>query len=128
MFWVNHFIIYIFLIDNVDNRRDIIPQDILPIFGDYDKAVVDGGEVTRTIKELIRHPYHDQITQNNDFALLKLDKALKFDQWNIQPICLPKSCSDGCQTGSMAYIAGWGLLAESKLYFQSSQRQTFIMV
>jgi hypothetical protein len=37
-----------------------------------------------------KHPQYNEFTQDNDFALLKLDEVLDFSQYqNIRPICFP---------------------------------------
>ena len=66
----------------------------------------------RRIKTIYEHQNFDIISFDNDIALLKLDKPVKFGP-NVQPGCLP----DGRKTdyaGSLTIVAGWGRTGEKK--------------
>ena len=46
-----------------------------------------------------------------DYALLELPTPLNLSaNWNVQKVCLPTSCDDGCGVGTLAYVSGWGRL------------------
>ena len=54
------------------------------------------------------HPEHDTETVDNDFALLKLETPLVYDE-NIRPACLPER---SLEIGEMGTILGWGKTRE----------------
>lgn len=66
----------------------------------------------RRVRKIIQHEQFNIFTFNNDIALIKLSKPVKFGA-KVQPACLP----DGSQTdfsGGLAVISGWGRTAEKK--------------
>ena len=65
--------------------------------------------------EIILHPQFNTTTWDYDFALIRIDTSLTFNNWAVQPICLPKDCEETCQTGDMAEIAGYGDISEGWL-------------
>ena len=59
------------------------------------------------------HPNYNPSTINNDFAVLRLTESIDFSlTWAIQRICLPTSCSDGCDDNDPASTAGWGVTSD----------------
>ena len=64
------------------------------------------------VKKIVNHPNYNNRTTNNDFALLKLEKAVDYCAHpHIRPICLP---TDTSQTfaGVEAIKTGWGKTSE----------------
>ena len=60
------------------------------------------------VKKIVNHPDYVYLTVNNDFAMLKLQKAVDYCAYpHIRPICLP---TDTSQTfaGVEAILTGWG--------------------
>ncbi|XP_053320312.1 acrosin-like [Spea bombifrons] len=65
----------------------------------------------RTIQQKIQHKDYIPESEQNDIVLLRLNKAIIFDDYT-QPACLPaKQEVLGKMTG--CYIAGWGVIKET---------------
>lgn len=66
----------------------------------------------RRVKSIHEHEYFDIISFDNDIALIKLDRPVKFSS-TVRPACLPDgSVSD--YAGSLTIIAGWGRTGEKQ--------------
>ena len=64
------------------------------------------------VKEILSHPNFSWWTGNNDFALLKLQKAVDYCAHpNIRPICLPADTNEKF-AGVEAILTGWGRTSE----------------
>ncbi|XP_031333000.1 phenoloxidase-activating factor 1-like [Photinus pyralis] len=61
----------------------------------------------------IPHPFFSLRSGNNDIALLKLEKKVKFTDF-IRPICLPPPELPIPKEGAMMDIAGWGITENGK--------------
>ena len=60
------------------------------------------------VKKIEEHPDYNDWTGNNDFALLKLKKAVDYcAHTHIRPICLPTDTSQNF-AGVEAILTGWG--------------------
>lgn len=55
------------------------------------------------------HPHYNFFTYENDLALVRLEKPVRFAD-NIIPICLP--ANDDLLIGEFGTVAGWGRLSE----------------
>ena len=77
------------------------------------RNVVDIIKNTEEKYNSINQPYQREI---NDFALLKLDFSLDFNDDNIKPACLPTTATDiGLDfTNDRCFASGWGTLQISK--------------
>ncbi|XP_061312403.1 acrosin-like isoform X1 [Pezoporus flaviventris] len=60
----------------------------------------------RKIRKLIAHPYYSRVTEENDIALLELDRPLQCNDY-IQLICVPDMSIRVSQLTD-CYISGWG--------------------
>uniref|UniRef100_A0A8B9G2B2 Peptidase S1 domain-containing protein n=1 Tax=Amazona collaria TaxID=241587 RepID=A0A8B9G2B2_9PSIT len=60
----------------------------------------------RKIRKLIAHPYYNKVTEENDIALLELDRPLQCNNY-IQLICVPDMSMRVSQLTD-CYISGWG--------------------
>ncbi|NXD66479.1 ACRO protein, partial [Eolophus roseicapillus] len=60
----------------------------------------------RKIRKLIAHPYYSKVTEENDIALLELDRPLQCNNY-IQLICVPDMSMRVSQLTD-CYISGWG--------------------
>lgn len=60
----------------------------------------------RKIRKLIFHPYYNTATEENDIALLELDRPLQCNNY-IQLICVPDMSIRVSQLTD-CYISGWG--------------------
>ena len=80
-------------------------------FGEHDIYDYDyNAEFSRNVTSVTIHEFYDDFSFDYDFALLEIEgDPLDFTlSWNVQKICLPTSCDDGCAANTLAYIAGWG--------------------
>ena len=60
------------------------------------------------VGQIKNHPDYNDVTTNNDFALLRLKKAVDFcTHSHIRPICLPTDTSESF-AGVDAIVTGWG--------------------
>lgn len=63
--------------------------------------------IERDVVNLFIHPEFYAGTLFNDLAILRLDKAVDFNQYpHISPACLPEAGSDF--SGQRCYTTGWG--------------------
>lgn len=72
--------------------------------GEQDRETVEGTEVEINVEQVFRHEDYDPSTLNNDIAMLKLAKPVRFNKY-VSPICLPKA---KVPVGSKCFITGWG--------------------
>lgn len=89
------------------------------ILGDHDWTKKSDGQDERfSVSEIRRHPLFNKAAEfDYDFALLKLDRQIKFNQ-HIRPVCLPDN-RDGQLIGAVAEVSGWGVQNPKKLRSQS---------
>lgn len=86
------------------------PSEIKVYLGGHN-ITKDYTEVRR-VKKIIQHENFNIFSFNNDIALIKLYKSVKFGS-KVQPACLPDgSVTD--YTGALTLISGWGRTAEKK--------------
>lgn len=57
--------------------------------GEFDVLVDDGNEAVYEVETIITHHRYQSETYNNDIALMKLAKPIKFSRF-ILPACLPE--------------------------------------
>ncbi|GFU54398.1 serine proteinase stubble [Nephila pilipes] len=95
----------------VDGKQ---PTDVILRLGEYNFRRADEmhPHVERRIYVMVIHPEFDQITYENDLALLRFQEPVKL-QANIVPVCLPHDMDD--ITGRIAVVTGWGRLSEGDL-------------
>ncbi|XP_074477020.1 transmembrane protease serine 9-like [Sebastes fasciatus] len=67
-------------------------------------------ERSRTVAKIILHPKYDSSTSDNDIALLRLSKPVKFTDY-IRPVCLAASDSV-FNNGTDSWVTGWGAVEE----------------
>ncbi|KAF2895869.1 hypothetical protein ILUMI_10304 [Ignelater luminosus] len=61
------------------------------------------------IEEKIVHPQYYARRGNNDIALLRLNRNIKFSNY-IQPVCLPVREASDSSVGSTMTVVGWGII------------------
>lgn len=82
------------------------------------RAFIGGHNITKDyseikrVRKIIQHERFNIFSFNNDIALIKLYKPVKFGS-KIQPACLPDG-STRDYTGALTIISGWGRTAEKK--------------
>ncbi|XP_054611716.1 uncharacterized protein LOC129169362 isoform X2 [Dunckerocampus dactyliophorus] len=70
----------------------------------------NSNEVSRTLERINLHPNYDNISFNNDIALLRLSSAVTFTDY-IRPVCLAASSSE-FHNGTDSWVTGWGTIQE----------------
>lgn len=66
----------------------------------------------RLVRNIYIHDYFDIISFDNDIALLRLDRAVKFGP-KVQPACLPDA-QNANYDGAMSLVVGWGRIGEAE--------------
>ncbi|KAL7025995.1 hypothetical protein ACKWTF_013733 [Chironomus riparius] len=69
----------------------------------------DTTTITRNVEKITKHPRYSQSTFDNDIAIIKLDKRVKFEGI-LNPVCMPTKGE--WYTGRDGIVAGWGTLKE----------------
>lgn len=64
----------------------------------------------REVKTIITHEDYNQMTYDNDIAVLELKEPLVFSS-TVHPVCLPSS-SHVFPPGMPCWVTGWGTLRE----------------
>lgn len=73
--------------------------------GEHHLWTVDGLEQEVAIERVFKHPRYDEgCKYDNDLALLKLNRTLKYNN-RVGAVCLPES---DFTSGTNCYITGWG--------------------
>jgi len=73
------------------------------------------GEEEVKVDEVVFHKDFDEVTMNNDIAVMHLSRPVNFTD-NILPICLPKR-DQFFPHGTRAIVSGWGAL-KGKSFWQ----------
>jgi len=84
------------------DRRENMPQYFKVRVGEHKWGKKEGFEEDYDVEKVIKHPYYYNL--NNDIALFKLTKPVKFNS-HVQPACLPQGQPP---VGTKCYITGWG--------------------
>ena len=83
------------------------PADWRVAIGKHHKYCTDTTERQLEVTKILMHPKYVKKTNENDIALLKLSKPMKYN-CRVRPICLPKGLQN-LSIGETCWIAGWGL-------------------
>ncbi|XP_042856592.1 serine proteinase stubble-like [Penaeus japonicus] len=79
---------------------------------------------SRGIDHYVIHPEYNEMTYNNDIALIHLDKPISLtDYAGIKPVCLPSPVADF--TGRNATVTGWGKLSYTGAQPEIAREITF---
>ena len=70
----------------------------------------------RNVVDIIKNTQFNNSTISNDFAILKLDFSLDFNDENIRPVRLPTTATDIPLdfTNDRCFASGWGTLQSGK--------------
>ncbi|KAF2898050.1 hypothetical protein ILUMI_08125 [Ignelater luminosus] len=79
---------------------------------DPDCSTCDRVQIVRIV-EIIPHRYYNELSKNNDIALLRLEKEIEYTDF-IRPVCLPPSNLPMAAKGTKLAISGWGTTGEGK--------------
>lgn len=71
---------------------------------------IDGNVQIRDLKTIITHPDYNQLNNDNDIAVLELEKPLVFSS-TVHPVCLPAK-SHIFPPGMSCWVTGWGAIRE----------------
>lgn len=74
--------------------------------GCHDQNKKSEGEQLVEVDDVVYHDGFDDVTMNNDIAVMKLARPVPFSD-TIRPVCLPKP-GQFFQHGTHAIVAGWG--------------------
>ena len=87
-------------------------KNITQIFtlGEHDLIKNEKTEQKRKAKDIIIHPNYKNGSFDYDFAIIKLDKPVKFTKY-VVPVCLPSHKNQNFDSNE-GKVAGWG-----KIYF-----------
>lgn len=55
------------------------------------------------------HPYYDEVTKQNDIAVVKTQQVIEFNL-NVGPVCLPFRYASTSFTGATVTALGWGTM------------------
>ncbi|MCJ8740325.1 hypothetical protein PDJAM_G00057620 [Pangasius djambal] len=78
--------------------------------GMNDQEKEERGVQMREVKTIITHADYNQMTFDNDIAVLELKEPLVFSS-TVNPVCLPSS-SHVFPPGMPCWVTGWGALRE----------------
>ncbi|XP_043956025.1 transmembrane protease serine 9-like isoform X2 [Gambusia affinis] len=81
-------------------------QTVTVYLGRQSQEGSNPNEVSRTAVQITPHPDYNNITSNNDIALLKLNVPVSFTSY-ISPVCLAASGSI-FSSGVNSWVTGWG--------------------
>ena len=84
---------------------------VMITLGDLLRTEEEVGEINLLSKEFFTHPNYNPVTMENDIALVRLPKSIRFTN-RIKPICL---ADDPPVIGKECFIAGWGTVSAGGL-------------
>uniref|UniRef100_A0A8C9S7I6 trypsin n=1 Tax=Scleropages formosus TaxID=113540 RepID=A0A8C9S7I6_SCLFO len=82
----------------------LFPSLIEVRLGEHNIQQTENTEQVISSSSVIRYPYYDSWTIDNDIMLIKLSKPAAFDSY-VQPVALPEGCA---AAGTMCMVSGWG--------------------
>merc|ERR1719192_2296339 len=87
----------------------VTANQIQVLLGEHNYDTAGETDMQRmNVGQIKNHPDYNDVTTNNDFALLRLKKAVDFcTHSHIRPICLPTDTSESF-AGVDAIVTGWG--------------------
>jgi len=83
--------------------------DFFVVVGDYNAKVASGNEQVKEAVQVIRHPSYGGSPTRWDFALVRLDSPVQFNDC-VGTVCLPEADAD-VDPGTECWISGWGTLS-----------------
>ena len=88
-------------------------ENLTVVAGDHTQSKDEGTEQIFRVRKYIPHPGFDPFESksiyDNDFAIIKLAKEVKFTK-HVNPICLPQPNSNQNFDSVEATASGWGNL------------------
>ena len=95
-------------VENKETRIDYHPSQIKVHLGEHNIDTTLGSDVA----EVIKHSRYNSATLDNDYAILRLSKAVDFTS-EVTPACLPADV-ESTYEGRIATATGWGRLGDPK--------------
>lgn len=80
------------------------------ILGPQTQDMFDPSRVSRSVKAVIKHPYYNPVTNDNDIALVRLSFPITFTD-SIRPVCLPAEGSV-FNSDTESWITAWGNVSD----------------
>jgi len=82
--------------------NNLNPSSYTVRVGEHDRNRKEGSEEDMRVSRVVKHRSYNPRTMNNDIAMFKLSKPVKFNKY-VQPACLASGPASGT-----CYITGWG--------------------
>ncbi len=93
------------------------PSDYTVYLGRQSQELPNPNEVSRSVSQVILHPEYDNISNNNDMALLRLSSPVNFTNF-VRPVCL---AAEGSTFNSdTMWVTGWGTI------YSGGKKQDFV--
>lgn len=92
---------------------------------------IKAGDLNLTKEKLIVHPDYNSVTNENDFALIKIKENIQDykDTLTIVKLASPRFEKDGHQDpGTMATVMGWGKTHENSTHYSNKLRKVEIPI
>ena len=75
------------------------------VVGEHNITKMESTQTTHELEKIYVHPEYNNVTNNNDLALLKMKKRIRFTR-EVSPVCLPDS--DDPLNYYDCMVTGWG--------------------
>ncbi|XP_077972000.1 trypsin-1-like isoform X2 [Styela clava] len=96
------------------------------IVGEHALDTSEGNERRYNLAQIILHENYDDMTVENDIALLKTQNEMTFTSY-IKPICLPEADSLPV-VGSTVTVSGWGVTKQNARPLSNQLREVSIVI
>uniref|UniRef100_A0A3B4T6Y7 Serine protease 27-like n=1 Tax=Seriola dumerili TaxID=41447 RepID=A0A3B4T6Y7_SERDU len=83
-------------------------SDLMIYLGRETQEGPNPNEQSRSVSRVISHPHYDDLTSDNDIALLRLSSTVDFTSF-IRPVCLAAAGSV-FKAGTTCWVTGWGAI------------------
>jgi len=80
-------------------------------FGEYNVSAPSAQVQRRKAAKILKHPYYNSNTEQNDYAMVKLDSPVVIDECT-GTACLPSEDADRQEGDMRCWITGWGHLEQ----------------
>ncbi|KAI0216120.1 Ovochymase-1 [Lamellibrachia satsuma] len=81
------------------------PWLYVAVVGEHNITTIESTQTTHELEKIYVHPEYNNVTNNNDLALLKMKKRIRFTR-EVSPVCLPDS--DDPLNYYDCMVTGWG--------------------
>ena len=91
------------------------PSEYWVVVGEHNREVVEGTESRHMLELIHQHPDYNSDTNDNDLALLKTKKPIKFNG-NVKPLTIEGTPVLDDHGRLSCYVTGWGVRTVSELF------------